>query len=127
MRPCAHLPYRYNGFVATCRLWTNSGRVVVMRGVWVHWIVFMVSLYMYYALCFVHIKHSACHEPIFVLINIYIYIYIYIYICMYTNICIYIHIYIIENQFESLSLSPLLSLSLSSTASSHSVKTSLSS
>ena len=27
----------------------------------------------YYALCFVHIEHSVCHEPISVLINIYIY------------------------------------------------------
>ena len=36
---------------------------------WVHWIVFMTSLYMYYALCFVHIEHSVCHEPIFVLID----------------------------------------------------------
>ena len=87
MRPCAHPPHRYNGFVATCRLWTNSGRVVVMRGVWVHWIVFMASLYMYYALCFVHVEHSVCHEPIFVLINIYIYI---LYIC-YIYIYIYIH------------------------------------
>ena len=27
-------------------------------GGWVHWIVFMTSLYMYYALCFVHVEHS---------------------------------------------------------------------
>ena len=28
--------------------------------------------------CFVHVKHSVCHEPISVLINVCIYIYIYI-------------------------------------------------
>ena len=37
----------------------------------------MTSLYMHYALCFVHVEHSVCHEPISVLINI-LYIYIYI-------------------------------------------------
>ena len=26
--------------------------------------------YMYYNLCFVHVEHSLCHEPISVLINI---------------------------------------------------------
>ena len=41
-----------------------------------HWIVFMTSLCMYYVLCFVHVEHSVCHEPISVLINnIFIYIY----------------------------------------------------
>ena len=33
-------------------------------------IVFMESLYIYYALCFVHVEHSGCHERISVLINI---------------------------------------------------------
>ena len=33
--------------------------------------VFMTSLYMYYALSFVLVEHSVCHEPIFVLINIF--------------------------------------------------------
>ena len=41
-----------------------------------HWIVFMMSLYMYYTLYFVHIEHSVCHEPISILIKMYIYIYI---------------------------------------------------
>ena len=40
-------------------------------GGWAHWIVFMASLYMYNALCFVYIEHSVCHEPISVSINIY--------------------------------------------------------
>ena len=31
----------------------------------------MTSLYMYYALYFVHVEHSVCHEPISVLINIF--------------------------------------------------------
>ena len=35
-----------------------------------HWIPFMTSLYMYYALCFVHVEHSVSHEPISVLIYI---------------------------------------------------------
>ena len=39
----------------------------------------------YYALCFVYVEHSVCHEPISVLSNIYIYIYIYIYIQMTFN------------------------------------------
>ena len=39
---------------------------------------FMTSLYMYYALCFAHVEHSVCHEPISVLININMYIYIYL-------------------------------------------------
>ena len=37
-----------------------------------HWIVFMTSLYMYYALCFAHDEHAGCDEPISVLSNIYI-------------------------------------------------------
>ena len=61
---CAHPPHHHNGFVATCRLWTASGGV---------------TIYLCYALCFMLIEHSVCHEPIFVLINVYIYIYIYIY------------------------------------------------
>ena len=39
----------------------------------------MTSLYMYYALCFVFVEHSVCHEPISVSINVLInlmYIYI---------------------------------------------------
>ena len=36
-----------------------------------NWIVFMPSLYMYYALCFVHAQHSVSYEPISVLINIF--------------------------------------------------------
>ena len=40
-------------------------------GGWVHWIVFMISLYMYYILSFVLIEHSVHHEPIFVLINVF--------------------------------------------------------
>ena len=31
----------------------------------------MNSLYMYYALSFVLVKHSVCHELIFVLINLF--------------------------------------------------------
>ena len=33
-------------------------------GGWAHWIVSITSLYMYYALCFVHAEHSVRHEPI---------------------------------------------------------------
>ena len=40
-------------------------------GGWAHSIVFMASLYMCNALCFVYIEHSVCHEPISVSINIY--------------------------------------------------------
>ena len=35
-----------------------------------------VTMYLYYALCFLLVEHSVCNEPISVLINIYIYIYI---------------------------------------------------
>ena len=74
-----------------------------MQGGWAHWIVFMTSLYMYYAPCFVLVEHYVCHEQISVLINIFmlleaflkkaykvnlLHIYIYIYI-------LYIYIYII--------------------------------
>ena len=38
---------------------------------WAHWIVFMASLYMYYALYFVVVEHSLCHELISVLINVF--------------------------------------------------------
>ena len=91
---CAHSPHHHNGFAATCRLWTATGistpplavhsRHVATKplwwwGGWAHWIVFMTSLYLYYALCFVHVEHSVHHEPISILIDIY-YIYIYIYI-----------------------------------------------
>ena len=50
---------------------------------------FMTSLYMYYALCFAHVEHSVCHEPISVLININMYIYIYI-----SYIYVYMFIYL---------------------------------
>ena len=30
-----------------------------------------VTIYLYYALCFMLIEHSVCHEPISVLINIF--------------------------------------------------------
>ena len=59
----AHPSHHYSRFVATCRLW--------WRGRWAHWIVFMTSLYMYYALSFMLVEHSVRHEPIFVLINVY--------------------------------------------------------
>ena len=50
---------------------------------WVHWIVFMKSLYILCSLlCFVHVEYYVCHKPISVLIIIYIFndynIYIYI-------------------------------------------------
>ena len=41
-----------------------------------------VTINLYYALWFMLVEHSVCHEPIFVIINIYIYI-IYVYIYMY--------------------------------------------
>ena len=44
------------------------------------------TLYLYYALCFMLVEHSVCHEPISVLINVYIYIYIYIYMYIYIYI-----------------------------------------
>ena len=44
------------------------------------WVVFMTSLYMYYALCFVLVERSVCHEPISVLINTCMHVYIYTYI-----------------------------------------------
>ena len=37
-----------------------------------------VTINLYYALCFMLVEHSVCHEPIFVIINVYIY-----YICTY--------------------------------------------
>ena len=53
------------------------------------------TIYLYYALCFMLVEHSACHEPISVLINVCIYIYIYIYIyILYIYIYIYIYIYV---------------------------------
>ena len=53
----------------------------------------MTSLYMYYALSFVLVEYSVCHEPIFVLINVYIYKYIYIYNIYIYSILYYIYIY----------------------------------
>ena len=54
---CAHFPHHHNSFVVTCQLWTaRSG---------VH------ALSLLYALCFVHIEHSMCHELIYALINIF--------------------------------------------------------
>ena len=67
---CAHPPHHHNGFVATCRLWTASGGV--------HALLVLEptecstrNIYLYYALCFMLIEHSVCHEPIFVLINVF--------------------------------------------------------
>ena len=54
--------------VVTKPLWSWGG--------WAYWIVFMISLYMYYALCFVRVEHSVYHKPISFLINIYICIYV---------------------------------------------------
>ena len=41
------------------------------KSVALHWIIFMTSLYMYYALSFVLVEHSVCHAPIFVSINVF--------------------------------------------------------
>ena len=86
---CAHPPHHHNGFVATCRLWTASGGVhallvleptepacrhkaiVVMRRMGALDCLHDVTIYLYYALCFMLIEHSVCHEPIFVLINVF--------------------------------------------------------
>ena len=38
---------------------------------WAHWIVFRTSMCMYYTPCFVLVEHTVCHEPIFVLINVF--------------------------------------------------------
>ena len=55
----------------------------------------MTSLYMYYALSLVLVEQSVCHEPIFVLINVYIlYLHIYIYVYIYIHTYIYIYMYI---------------------------------
>ena len=54
---CAHFPHHHNSFVVTCQLWTARGGV--------H------ALSLLYALCFVHIEHSMCHELIYALINIF--------------------------------------------------------
>ena len=43
-----------------------------------HWIIFMTSQDVYYALSYVLVEHPVFHEPIFVLINVYTYIYLYI-------------------------------------------------
>ena len=88
-------------------------------GVWAQWITFMTSLYMYYALCLVHVEHSvgskiknAWTPPLAVhnrhvvtkplwwwggwvhwivhMTSLYIYIYIYIYVC----VCVYMSTYI---------------------------------
>ena len=36
-----------------------------------HWLIFMASFYMYYDPCFALVEHSACHEPISVLNNVF--------------------------------------------------------
>ena len=46
--------YHNYGFVATCRLWTGMGALDCLHDI----------TYMYYALCFVRVEHSVCHEPI---------------------------------------------------------------
>ena len=61
---CVYPPHHHNGFVATCRLWLK-----VMRRMDALDCVHDVTL-MYYALCFVHVDHSVCHELVSVLINI---------------------------------------------------------
>ena len=75
----AHPPHHHNGFVATCRLWTASGGVhsllvlepiVVMMRMGALDCLHDVTIYLYYALCFMLIEYSVCHEPISVLINI---------------------------------------------------------
>ena len=64
---CTHPPHHHNGFVAACQLWTASGGV--------HTLLVLeptdVTLCLYYALCFMLVEHSVCHEPISVLINVF--------------------------------------------------------
>ena len=42
---------------------------VVMRGMGPLHFLHDVTIYLYYALCFMLVEHSVCHEPISVLIN----------------------------------------------------------
>ena len=66
---CIHLvKFLYTKCIHSFRVGVHSRHVTKKplwwwRG-WTHWVVFMTSLYMYYALCFVHVEHSVCHEPI---------------------------------------------------------------
>ena len=64
----AHHPHHHYGFVATCRLWTASGGVHALL-VLDPTECLIDGRILYYALCFMLIEHSGCHEPIFVLIN----------------------------------------------------------
>ena len=50
---CTLPPHHHSGFVATCQLWTAICS---------------------YAVCFMHVEHSACHQPISVLINIFMFL-----------------------------------------------------
>ena len=67
-------------------------------GGWAHWIVFMTSLYTYYALSFVLVEHSVCHEPIFVL-----------YLCMYVCYIYKVYIYI-ERVYKNLAINSIVRL-----------------
>ena len=51
---CAHPPHHHNGFV-----------VMRLMGA------LDFTIYLYYALCFMLVEHSVCHEPISVLINVF--------------------------------------------------------
>ena len=58
------LPLSIHGrHVTTNALWWREG--------WVHWIVLITSLYMYYDLSFVLFEHSVYHESIFILTNVF--------------------------------------------------------
>ena len=83
--------------------WQSSRIVSVRTNIGWGWIVFMKSLYMYYALCFVHVEQSVFHEPISVLINIHLYIYIYIYIYIIIYIYMPIHTYMYNYFHKTLS------------------------
>ena len=72
---CAHPPHHHDGFVATCQLWTASDGVHALlvleskEGSTIYLSCSYIMLCMYYALRFVLVEHSVCHEPIFVLMH----------------------------------------------------------
>ena len=51
---CAHPPHHHNGFVATCRLWTASGRVhalLVLEPTYVY--IYKINIY------YIYINHTS--------------------------------------------------------------------
>ena len=61
----------HNTYIVTSRRQSIASILITTMTLWRHT---GYERSVYYALCFVHVEHSVCHEPISVLINIFMFL-----------------------------------------------------